>query len=72
MTDVTGDVGVAKVELDYPDVRFIDYFTLARVGGEWKIIHKSFQRQPKTVLRARPGTSLKGPSWFTPGSSGSA
>lgn len=47
MTDVTGDVAVAKVELDYPDTRFIDYFTLARVGGEWKIVHKAFQRFPK-------------------------
>ena len=48
MTDATGDVGVAKVELDFPDVRFIDYFTLARVGGTWKIVHKTYQRQPKT------------------------
>jgi hypothetical protein len=49
MTDVTGDVAVAKVELAYPDTRFVDYFTLARLGGEWKIIHKSFQRFPKTL-----------------------
>ena len=48
MTDATGDVGIAKVELDFPDVKFVDYFTLARVGGSWKIIHKSFYRQPKT------------------------
>jgi len=47
MTDVTGDIAVAKVELDYPDTTLIDYFTLARIGGQWKIIHKSFQRQPK-------------------------
>jgi hypothetical protein len=47
MTDATGDVGVAKVELDFPDVRFIDYFALARVGGTWKIIHKTYHRQPK-------------------------
>jgi hypothetical protein len=47
MTDATGDVGVAKVELDFPDVRFIDYFTLARIGGAWKIINKTYQRQPK-------------------------
>ena len=51
MTDVTGDVAVAKVELDYPDMRFVDYFTLAKLGGEWKIIHKSFQRFPKTPAK---------------------
>ena len=53
MTDVTGDVAIAKVELDYPDIRFIDYFTLARLGGEWKIIHKTFQRFPKTPSAAK-------------------
>jgi hypothetical protein len=49
MTDVTGDVAVAKVELDYPEVRFIDYFTMARIGGDWKIIHKSYQRFAKSA-----------------------
>lgn len=49
MTDVSGDVAIAKVELDYPDTRFIDYFTLAKVGGEWKIIHKAYHRTPKTA-----------------------
>lgn len=47
MTDVTGDVAVAKVELDYPDVLFTDYFTLLKIGHEWKIVHKSFMRHPK-------------------------
>lgn len=47
MTDASGDIAVAKVELDYPDMKVIDYFTMARVGGQWKIVHKSFQRQPK-------------------------
>jgi putative lumazine-binding protein len=49
MTDASGDVGVAKVELDFPDARLIDYFTLARIGGDWKIIHKTFQRFPKAA-----------------------
>lgn len=48
MVDVTGDVAVAKAELDYPDVRLIDYFALVRAGGEWKIVSKLFQRYPKT------------------------
>ena len=47
MVDVTGDAAVAKAELDYPDVRVIDYFSLLRIGGEWKIVHKTFQREPK-------------------------
>ena len=47
MVDVTGDVAVAKAELDYPDVRLIDYFALVRAGGEWKIVSKIFQRFPK-------------------------
>ncbi|MGH7521385.1 MAG: nuclear transport factor 2 family protein [Gemmatimonadales bacterium] len=45
--DVTGDVAVAKAELDYPDVRLVDYFMLVRAGGEWKIVSKAFQRFPK-------------------------
>ena len=53
MTDVTGDVAIAKVELDYPDTRFVDYFTLAKLGGQWKIIHKTFQRFPKTPATAK-------------------
>lgn len=47
MTDVAGDVAIAKVSLDYPEVRFTDYFSLLRVGGEWKIVHKQFHRTPK-------------------------
>jgi len=49
MVDVTGDVAVAKAELDYPEVRLIDYFALVRAGGEWKIVNKLFQRYPKTT-----------------------
>lgn len=47
--DVTGDVAVAKAELDYPDVRLVDYFILVRAGGEWKIVSKAFQRFPKSA-----------------------
>ena len=48
MVDVTGEVAVAKAELDYPDVRLVDYFALVRAGGQWKIVNKMFQRFPKT------------------------
>lgn len=47
--DVTGNVGMAKVVLDYPAVKFTDYLSLLRVDGEWRIINKIFEaerRQP--------------------------
>jgi hypothetical protein len=48
MVDVAGDAAIAKVELDYPAARFVDYFQLLKVGGEWKLVNKIFNRQPKT------------------------
>lgn len=45
--DVMGTAAVAKVILDYPAVKFIDYFTLLKIDGEWKIVNKSFHAEPK-------------------------
>ena len=45
--DVAGNAAVAKVILDYPNVRFVDYFTLLKINGEWKIVNKSFYADPK-------------------------
>ncbi len=42
LIDVTGDVAIAKVVLDYPAVKFTDYMALAKVGGEWKIVNKTY------------------------------
>ena len=44
--DISGDVAIAKIELDYPRVFLTDYMTLSRVGDEWKIINKAFTRSP--------------------------
>ena len=46
--DVAGNAAVARVILDYPTVKFIDYFTLLKIDGEWKIVNKSFHAEPKT------------------------
>lgn len=40
--DLTSITGVARVDLAYPDVIFVDYMTLLKVDGEWKIINKLF------------------------------
>ena len=44
---VFGDSGFGVIELDYPTVLIIDYMALLKVNGEWKIVNKSFARQPK-------------------------
>ena len=45
--DISGNAGVAKIVLDYPTVKFVDYMTLLKIDGEWKIVNKSFYSQPK-------------------------
>jgi hypothetical protein len=45
--DYTGTAAVAKIELDYPSVRFVDYMSLLKIGGEWKIVNKIFVRETK-------------------------
>lgn len=44
---LTGNAGVGTIVLDYPDSKFVDYMTLLKVDGEWKIISKSFHREAK-------------------------
>ena len=45
--DVVGDAASAKIDLDYPKVHFVDYMTLLKVDGEWKIMSKVYQAQPR-------------------------
>jgi protease I len=45
--DVTGDAAVAKLSLGNDRWAVTDYMTLLRIGGEWKIVNKSFTRQAK-------------------------
>ena len=45
--DITGNAGVARIVLDYPDATLIDYMSLLRVNGEWKIVNKVFNVEPK-------------------------
>jgi len=45
--DVTGTAAIAKIELDYPTTRFIDYMSLLKIKGEWRIIAKIFDAETK-------------------------
>lgn len=44
---VTGNAGFGVVVLDYPQTRFVDYMSLLKVDGEWKIVNKTFYAEPK-------------------------
>ena len=45
--DIAGNAASAKIVLDYPQVKFTDYMSLLKIDGEWKIINKTFDAQPK-------------------------
>lgn len=47
--EISGNAGFGKIILDYPDVRFVDYMTLLKIDGEWKIVNKSFYAEPKSA-----------------------
>ena len=47
MLDVSGNAAIGKIILDYPNTYFVDYFALLKIGGEWKIVNKSFHAQPR-------------------------
>jgi hypothetical protein len=50
--DIVGTSAVAKLDLDYPEVRFIDYMSLLKINGDWKIIHKSFHADHKVSRKS--------------------
>jgi len=39
--EVTGNVAIGKLVLDYPTIKFTDYMTLLKIDGEWKIVNKA-------------------------------
>ena len=47
IVDVTGNAAVGKIVLDYPDAHIVDYMALLKTNGEWKIINKIFNVEPK-------------------------
>ncbi|REJ79487.1 MAG: nuclear transport factor 2 family protein [Acidobacteria bacterium] len=45
--DISGNAAVGKIVLDYPNARFVDYMSLLKIDGEWKIVNKTFNVEPK-------------------------
>lgn len=49
--EISGSAAIARVDLDYPAVKFTDYMSLLKVDGEWKIVNKSFYAEPKELSK---------------------
>lgn len=45
--DISGNAAVGKIILDYPGARFVDYMSLLKIDGEWKIVNKAFYVEQK-------------------------
>jgi len=45
--EVTRDAAMVKVEEDYPDSRYVDYLSLLKLGGEWRIVNKIYTVEKK-------------------------
>ncbi|MEO0556815.1 MAG: nuclear transport factor 2 family protein [Bacteroidota bacterium] len=43
--DVSGNAANAILEIDYPTFTFVDYMTLLKIDGEWKIVSKAFYQR---------------------------
>lgn len=45
--DVTGNIAMVKVELDYPAVKFTDIFSMVQSKGQWWIVNKTYYADRK-------------------------
>jgi len=52
LIDQTGERAVAKVDLDWPDVHYVDYLSLMKFGKEWRIINKAWFGEPSRQSQA--------------------
>ena len=50
--DITGTAAVAKVDLQWPRVHYVDYLSLIKIGDEWKIVNKIWHQGPPVEPRA--------------------
>lgn len=49
--EITKNAAIAKLVFDYPAVRITDYMLLLKIDGEWKIVNKIAQGEPKQQVK---------------------
>ena len=45
--DVTGTAAMAKTELFWPGVHYVDYLSLLKMDGEWRIVQKIWWQESR-------------------------
>lgn len=60
--DVNGDAAVAKTVLEWPDVRYVDYLSLLKIDGRWRIVNKIWHQEPSPAVLARIDEAPIGPA----------
>lgn len=50
---ISGDAAMVRTDVDWPDTYFVDYLSLLRIGGEWKIVNKIWTQSPSPRAMAR-------------------
>ena len=49
--DIAGNAAMVKTDLKWPNVRYIDYLSLLKIDGEWKIVNKAFYAERKNTKK---------------------
>jgi len=62
--EVSGKAASAVLTLDYPQVLFTDHVSLLRLGGEWKIVSKTFSAERRDAGREAVRSILE--EWSLP------
>ncbi|MEO1448301.1 MAG: nuclear transport factor 2 family protein [Bacteroidota bacterium] len=47
---IDGEVATARLEIKYPDFRFVDHMQLIKVDGAWKIVSKLFYKHDNALV----------------------
>ena len=50
--DIAGRAALVKTDLDWPHVNYIDYLSLLKIDGEWKIVNKIWHRNKPKAHRS--------------------
>lgn len=50
---IAGDAAVVRTDIDWPDTYFVDYLSLLRIDGEWKIVNKTWTQWPSPRAMSR-------------------